>query len=179
MKRIVYYVASSIDGYISGINDDVSGFLYDGKGVERYLEDLKAFRTVIMGRSTYEFGYKFGVEAGQPSPTYAHMMHYIFSDNLRFESQSEQVVVKRMDIDEVKQLKETSETDIYLCGGGKLAGWLLENKQLDVLKIKLNPLVIGKGVKLFEGLGGSYQLELIESNTYENGLQLISYSINY
>lgn len=122
MKRIVYYVASSIDGYISGINDDVSGFLYDGKGVERYLEDLKAFRTVIMGRSTYEFGYKFGVEAGQPSPTYAHMMHYIFSDNLRFESQSEQVVVKRMDIDEVKQLKETSETDIYLCGGGKLAG---------------------------------------------------------
>ena len=61
MKKIVYYVASSLDGYISGIDDDVSGFVYEGEMVEKYLEDLKSFQTVIMGRNTYEFGYKFGV----------------------------------------------------------------------------------------------------------------------
>lgn len=179
MAKIVYYVASSIDGFISGINDDVSGFIYNGRGVDRYFEDLKSYKTVIMGRSTYEIGYKFGAEAGQPSPAYPHMKHYIFSNHLQFENQNEQVEIKKMDIEEIQQIKNTSETDIYLCGGGKFAGWLLEKKQIDVLKIKLNPIIIGNGIRLFENLTTKYQLELAESKVYDNGLQIISYNIKY
>lgn len=37
MRKIIYYVASSIDGFISGLNDDVSGFIYTGSGTEKYL----------------------------------------------------------------------------------------------------------------------------------------------
>ncbi len=76
MKKIVYYVASSLDGYIAGINDDISTFIPDGKGVEKYLSDLQSFKTVIMGLRTYEFGYQFGLQPGQPA--YPHMQHYIF-----------------------------------------------------------------------------------------------------
>lgn len=52
MKKIIYYVATSLDGYIAGPNDDISGFAMDGEGVEKYLSDLKAFSVVIMGRRT-------------------------------------------------------------------------------------------------------------------------------
>lgn len=78
MKKIIYYVATSIDGFISGLNEDISGFLPDGNGVQKYLDDLKEFKTVIMGRKTYEFGYKYGLKPG--SPAYPHMDHYIFSN---------------------------------------------------------------------------------------------------
>ena len=78
MRKIIYYVASSLDGFISGPDDDVSDLVYTGSGVEQYLNDLQSFETVIMGRSTYEFGYKFGVAPGDPSPTYQYMKHYIF-----------------------------------------------------------------------------------------------------
>lgn len=54
MKKIIYYIATSMDGYVSGENNDVSAFLYQGKGVEKYLADLSGFKTVIMGRKTYE-----------------------------------------------------------------------------------------------------------------------------
>ncbi|MEJ2066019.1 MAG: hypothetical protein P8X74_22535, partial [Reinekea sp.] len=67
MRKIVYYVASSIDGYISGLNDDVSGFIYEGDGVQKYLNDLGSYDTVIMGKNTYEFGYKHGLKPGQPA----------------------------------------------------------------------------------------------------------------
>ena len=50
----------SLDGFIVGPEDDISGFTADGAGIDHYLEDLKDFDTVIMGRKTYEFGYKFG-----------------------------------------------------------------------------------------------------------------------
>ncbi|WP_373518949.1 dihydrofolate reductase family protein [Pricia sp.] len=88
MKRIIYYVATSIDGFIAGPKDDASGFTATGEGVARYLEDLKDFKTVIMGRRTYEFGYKYGLEPGQPA--YSHMQHYIFSKTLKFKDQSNQ-----------------------------------------------------------------------------------------
>ncbi|WP_209405722.1 dihydrofolate reductase family protein [Pseudozobellia sp. WGM2] len=84
MAQIVHYVAISIDGFIAGPNDDTSGFKATGDGVSQYLEDLKDFKTVIMGRRTYEFGYTYGLEPGQPA--YSHMQHFIFSKTLKFEN---------------------------------------------------------------------------------------------
>lgn len=179
MAKIVYYVASSIDGFISGMNEDMSGFIYQSEGVEKYLKELESFKTVIMGRNTYEFGYKFGAKAGEPSPIYMHMKHYIFSNTLKFENQSDMVEIKKIDLKEVQRIKAASETDIYLCGGGTLAGWLLENEEINVLKIKLNPIILGGGVKIFENITKKYQLELVESLLFDKGLQTISYNITY
>lgn len=179
MRKIVYYVASSVDGFISGIDDNVSGFVSEGSGVVKYLGDLAAFDTVIMGRNTYEFGYKYGAQPGQPSPVYPHMTHYIFSDSLTFDTQDEKVHVKKVRLDEVNQLKQTEGSAIYLCGGGQFAGWLLDHQQIDVLKLKLNPVLLGQGVKLFGESKKEVQLELIESEPYDGGLQIMTYTIHY
>ncbi|MBM1105985.1 dihydrofolate reductase [Aurantibacter crassamenti] len=177
MKKIIYYVAISIDGFIAGPNEDISGFTAAGEGVNKYLEDLKDFKTVIMGRKTYEFGYKYGLVPGQPA--YPHMQHYIFSFGLQFENQSDQVHVCKLDIDIIKNLKQKSETDIYMCGGGKFAGWLLENELIDIVKIKLNPLILGDGIRLFGSSKKQYQLKLVESESFNDGLTINTYQVNY
>lgn len=175
MRKIVYYVASSLDGFISGLNDDISGFVATGNGVEKYLADLANFDTVIMGRNTYEFGYKYGLQPGQPA--YTHMKHYIFSNNLKFENPNPQVQVKGLDLSEIDKLKAEEGTDIYLCGGGQFASWLLENKKIDTLKLKLNPLILGEGIKLFGNSSSNYKFELVDSSVYENGLQLMTFDV--
>lgn len=177
MRKIVYYVASSIDGFISGLNDDISGFVGTGNGVDKYLADLENFDTVIMGRNTYEFGYKYGLKPGQPA--YPHMKHYIFSKNLKLENPHQQVQIKNVDLAEIDKLQREEGTDIYLCGGGQFAGWLLENKKIDTLKLKLNPLILGEGIKLFGNSSSNYKLELVNSSVYENGLQIMTFRIIY
>ncbi|WP_420151153.1 dihydrofolate reductase family protein [Spirosoma sp.] len=177
MRRIVYYVACSIDGFISGPNDDVSGYVGVGNGVEKYLGDLASFDTVIMGRNTYEYGYKFGIEPGQPA--YPNMTHYIFSNNLTFNSQHEKVQVKPVSLEEIDTIKRQSGSDIYLCGGGQLAGWLLDHQQIDILRIKLSPLILGQGVKLFGDSKQDYRAELLDSTVYDHGLQIMTYKLNY
>lgn len=179
MRRIVYYVASSLDGFISGLNDDVSGFIYTGSGVDKYFSDLKSYDTVIMGRATYEFGYKFGVKPGEPSPAYSHMKHYIFSNNLKLENLNPQVQVKKLDLNEIDKLQKEEGTDIYLCGGGQLAGWLLDNQKIDVLKLKINPLILGAGIEIFGNSSTKCKLELVETSKYENGLQIMTFNVLY
>lgn len=175
MRKITYYVASSLDGFICGPNEDITGFVGDGNGVARYLEDLNEYDTVIMGRNTYEFGYKFGLKPGQRA--YPHMTHYIFSNTLKFENPDPKVHVLPIEMENVKKIKAEPGSDIYLCGGGKFAGWLLDNDLVDILKIKLNPLVLGSGTRLFGDSARDINLELIDSNLFDKGLQIMTYRI--
>jgi dihydrofolate reductase len=177
MRKIIYYVASSLDGFISGPNEDIWGFVDTGNGVDKYLTDLANFDTVIMGRCTYEFGYTYGLKPGQPA--YPHMNHYIFSRTLKLESPSPKVQVKEIDMNEIHHIQSQKGTDIYLCGGGQFAGWLLDNHKIDTLILKLNPLILGEGTRLFGKSSKKYKLQLIDSEKYEKGLQIMTYKIHY
>jgi dihydrofolate reductase len=177
MRKIVYYVAMSLDGFIAGPNEKIDGYVSDGSGLETYLNDLKKFDTVIMGRKTYEFGFKFGIIPGMPA--YEHMDHYIFSNTASYEKSHPQVKIVQRDLEIVKELKEGDGSDIYLCGGGVFAGWLLENELIDVLKIKLSPAIFGDGLKLFGNSKKEVQMELIELGKHDHGLVLLTYKLNY
>jgi dihydrofolate reductase len=176
-KKIVYYVATSLDGYICGEDEDISGFVAEGNGVQKYISDLNDYKTVIMGRKTYEFGYKFGLKPG--GAPYPHMNHHIFSDSLHFDTQENNVHINKLELNQIDSIKAKSPTDVYLCGGGVFAGWLLDNEKIDILKLKINPFLLGKGTKLFGGSKKSVQLELLGSETFDGGLLINTYKIKY
>ena len=177
MRRIVYYVAISLDGYISGKDGDISGFTAQGDGVDQYLQDLQSYDTVIMGRNTYEFGYDFGLIPGQLA--YPHMTHYVIASKLEFNDQHQNLHIIDPSLEEIDKIQQQSGTDIYLCGGGQLAGWLLDHQKIDILKIKLNPMLLGSGIRLFGSSETFYQLELLDSKRYQQGLQIITYKVLY
>lgn len=173
MKKLIYYVAASLDGYISGPDDDIGGFVSGGSGVDQYLADLKDFDTVIMGKNTYEFGYKFGLKAGQRA--YPHMVHYIISTTLKFDRPDEGVNVLPPKLSSIEEIKKGQGKDIYLCGGGQLAGWLLDHDMIDILRIKLNPLILGQGTPLFGNSARKLNLQLADTIRYDHGLQIMTY----
>lgn len=173
MQKIVYYVASSLDGFIAGKNDDISLFVQKGTGIEKYKIDLLNFETVIMGRRTYEFGYRYGIKPGQP--VYPNMEHHIFSDSLKIENLADSVNIEKKSIDRVKEIKANAQTDIYLCGGGEFAGWLLDNGLIDQLKLKLNPIILEEGVKLFGNSTNNTKWNLIKNESFERGLKILTY----
>lgn len=174
MRPLIYHVASSLDGFIAGKNADISRFLHKGNHLADYQKSLSNYDTVIMGKNTYEFGYAFGLAAGQPA--YAHMEHFIFSKSIEFESQAKSVhIVKENWLEKIAELKAESGSPIYLCGGGAFAGFLLENDFIDQVILKLNPIVLGEGVPLFGSSKKQASLELTENKHYENGVSLLSY----
>ncbi|GAB4565561.1 MAG: dihydrofolate reductase family protein [Haliangiales bacterium] len=175
MRKLVYDVALTLDGFIAHEDGSIGGFAMEGAHADAYMERLQGYDTVVMGRKTYEAGYAFGLKPGQRA--YPHMDHYIVSKTLELGDDAEVTVVRGDFVDAVKKLKQADGGDIYLCGGGMLAGVLLDHGLIDQLLIKLNPVIIGSGISLFGARAGQVAATLIDTETYENGVVLLRYSL--
>ncbi len=168
MRDIIYDVAVSLDGYIAAKGGDASAFPHTGDHADAYGERLQTYDTVIMGRKTYEYGYDFGLPPG--ARAYPEMAHYIFSKSLVLPDNPDVRAVRNNWLGKIDALKADTGGATYLCGGGIFAGFLVQNGRVDLLRLKVAPLVLGSGIKLFEGLTKPIPTQLITSRPYENGV---------
>ncbi|MBD1940783.1 dihydrofolate reductase [Coleofasciculus sp. FACHB-712] len=172
MRKLKYYVACTIDGFIAHEDHTIDGFPPEGEHITDYLESLKQFDVVVMGRRTYEFGLKLGVT--NPYPT---MKQYVFSRTMK-ESPDENVELVSDNIAElVRKLKAETGKDIYLCGGADLATMLFAENLIDEIILKLSPVLFGSGIPLFSGVIRQTALELTNSKIYGNGILLLHYRV--
>lgn len=175
MQQIIYDVAVSIDGYISGPGGDISQFAQEGAVVEDYSARLETYATAIMGRATYEFGYRFGMQPGQ-NP-YAHMETIILSKSLDLPDDAEVAVQSSSDAEAIDAIRAQSSGPVYLCGGGAFAGSLLAQGRIDVLRLKRAPIILGGGVSLFGDTKGSLGLEHTKTRDYGGGYLFQEYRV--
>lgn len=149
MQPLIYDVAVSVDGFIDGPGGDISAFPAEGPIVDDYLARLEGYAAALMGRATYEFGYRFGLVPG--ANPYPAMKTVIVSTSLGLPSGAEVEVVAADAASRVAALKREAAGPVYLCGGGALAGWAAASGLLDVLRLKRPPIVLGAGTPLLRG----------------------------
>ncbi len=172
MRKIKYYVACSVDGFIARKDGSFGDFIVEGEAVNDYIESLKLFDIVLMGRKTYEVGLK----EGKTNP-YPMMKSYVFSRSMK-ESPDEQVELVSQNASElVRSLKNEPGKDIYLCGGANLATMLFAQNLIDEIILKVNPFVMGSGIPLFGEVIKPTSLELTNSKIYESGVLLLNYRV--
>lgn len=189
MRSLVYYVASTVDGFIAREDGSFDFFLSEGEHFaylfSEYPETLpghlretlnvhdknKHFDTVLMGRRTYDVGLKLGIT----SP-YSHLKQYVFSRSI---SESPHPDIHLMSSEDpvqiVRELKRGDGLDIWLCGGGELASSLFS--EIDEVILKVNPIVIGSGTPLFARSFGPTRLDLLETKAFDNGFVINRYRI--
>ncbi len=178
-RKLIYYVAMTLDRYIAHEDESVDGFLIEGHYIPDFIASLSMFDTMLMGKRTYEWGFNHGGIPGEPAPYPNPMMNYVFSKSMQ-DYQHERLQVVREDAPQfVQRLKQQPGKPIWLCGGGDLAGSLLDQQLIDELIIKLNPVIFGKGIPLFGKSTKEVGLSLLDSKIYNNGLIMLHYAIHY
>jgi len=178
-RKLVYYVATTVDHFIAHEDGSVGGFLEQGHHIPDYINSLRDYDTVIVGKNTYEIGYAYGLVAGEPVPTYAHMMQYVFSQSMPEYNHPQLQVIRQDPAEFMTQLKAKTGGNIYLCGGGQLAGYLLSHRLIDSLILKVNPVLFGAGIPLFGASSQQIALTLSDSKIYANGVIFSHYAITY
>lgn len=165
MQHIIYDVAVSADGFITGPNADVSAFPHTGAIVDDYLARLASYSTVLMGRGTYEFGLRHGLTPG--ANPYPSMRCIVVSSTLTLPGPTVEVW---RDISGLPALRKTAPGPIYLCGGGTLGSAVAAAGHLTHLALKRAPVVLGSGTPLFAGLPQTAHLNLQSQTDYGDGL---------
>ena len=175
MQPIIYDVAVSIDGYISGPSGDVSKFPLTGEFVDDYQQRLSAYASCVMGRMCYEFAYRFGLKPGE-NP-YPSMRTVVFSTSLELPKKSDVELVSTGMVGFLKQLRHDSPGPIYLCGGGEFAGSVAKHGLIDKLRIKRVPILLGCGVKLFADQTPPGSLHHVVTKEYDDGIVFQEYDL--
>lgn len=172
MRKLKYHVAITADGFIAREDGTFDCFPALGEHVTDYLESLKSYGAVIMGRKTYEVGLKMGI-----TDPYPFLKSYVFSRSMKT-SPDERVDLVNGDLPEtIRKLKDEPGKDIYLCGGAELATQLLKEGLVDEVILKVNPLLLGSGIPVFSNIGRHVDLELIATKVYTSGVVLLSYRV--
>lgn len=187
-RKLVYYVASTVDGFIARKDGSFDFFLFQGEHfadlIDRFPEtfpahlhpmlgvskDAQRFDTVLMGRNTYEIGVREGI-----TNPYAPLRQYVVSRTMQGNPDPAVQLHQGEPLELVRRLKEEDGKDIWLCGGSKLAASLFT--EIDEVILKINPLLIGEGMPLFDGSIGVRAATLIEHKVYPNGFVLARYTL--
>ncbi|MFB8274310.1 dihydrofolate reductase family protein [Nocardia colli] len=190
MRKLTYYVASTIDGYIATEEGSVDFFPVGGDHgpaiTAQYPETLptkvresmgidkrnRYFDTVLMGRKTHDFG----VRTGTSSP-YAHLKQYVVSTTLPENPDPDVELIASDPLAKVRELKRDNGLGIWLCGGGELAQELLP--EIDQIFLKLYPVLLGRGKSLFGSgprLPDAAKFRVITSRVFEDGVAFMKYS---
>ncbi len=173
MAEINYYIAISVDGYIAKENGSFDCFLMEGPHATDFFERLKGFDDVLMGKNTYQIG----LDAGVTEP-YPGIKHHVISRSITQIPNENVALINEDPISYIKELKSNPDKSIWLCGGGELAALLLNEKLIDKITVKINPVVLGSGIPLFSTIDTDAQLTLESSEAYDNGVVLLSYNVN-
>ncbi|MCC3316378.1 dihydrofolate reductase family protein [Nocardia africana] len=185
MRKLIYFVGVSLDGYIAGPGGEYD-FYPVAEGMSEFVtarypesvpahlrphvgmavdEPNKEWDTILMGRGTYEPALSVGIASPYP-----HLKQYVVSATLDRVDDPQVELVPRDPVALVRRLKQEDGKDIWLCGGGQLAGALVE--EIDALIIKSYPVVAGGGISAFTGNFRPTAFTPVQRREFGNGAQI-------
>lgn len=176
MRRLLLNLTTSLDGFIADRDEGIDWIQAppDDRAVEYpgdYLELMASVDTLVMGRATYELSLRI------PGGT------HVFADKAVF------VVTSRADLEPrdgvesvgsdpasfVRDLKEQAGGTIWLFGGGRLATALCSAGLIDDYLIVVQPVLLGDGIRLWQGGPAPRDLELVHTREWPGGLVELRY----
>ena len=163
MRKIKLFIASSLDGYIAKKDGSVDWL---PENVDSgYAPFYSSIDTILMGKKTYEQILTFG------KYPYKDKTSYVFTRNTN--KQKDENVEFTSDVKEfVEKLISSSGKDIWLVGGSDIASTFLNHKLVDELILSVIPVVLGKGIPLFNNIKEEIKLELTKTTEYAELVEL-------
>lgn len=184
MRKIIVLSFITLDGVMQapgGPEEDMAGdFKYggwmapfddedDGKIMGKYMEPAD----LLLGRKTFEIWENYWPQHGDMWPRINEVTKYVLS-NTRDESGWNNTVFLNS-LEDIKKLKNSAGDDIKVWGSSQLVQLLLQHDIVDELWLKIHPLLLGKGKKLFEDKAAPAAFTLTESTITSRGVIVTRY----
>ena len=174
-RKVIVYIAASVDGYIAKHGYDLSFLdIVTQEGEDYgYGEFIQTIDTVIVGRKTYDWVMQHVAEF-----PHASKACYIITRTPRPASGTVQFYTGDLRA-LVLQLKQQTGRHIFVDGGAEVVNTLLQEQLVDELIISTIPVLLGNGVRLFKEGIPEQRLSLVQSRAYASGLVQQHFTVNH
>ncbi len=167
MRKIILFIATSLDGFIAGPRGEIDWLFTDQDyGYKKFYSSID---TLLMGRKTYELANSF------PEWPYAGKKVIVFThkkgkkdSRVEFSSNPNQVIQK---------IRKQKGKNAWLVGGGEVVSFFLQQKGIDEMRVFIHPLILGKGIPLFPTRRGENSLSLQKTRKFSSGLVELHYCV--
>ena len=167
MRKVILFIASSLDGYIARTSGSVDWLFTDQD--YGYTDFFATIDTVLMGRRTYEQVLSFG------DYPYKGTQGFVFSKT-HSEERDENVTFISSDLTSfIEKLKGGTGKHIWLVGGTEIIQSCISHDLIDEFVISVHPIILGDGIPLFRAPLPMRKLKLKNCRTFDTGLVQLTY----
>lgn len=185
MRKVIVLEFITLDGVMQapgGSKEDTSGGFKYGGWMGPYFDDasgkvmaeqMEGEYDLLLGRVTYDIFAGYWPTHTESWPQVNKITKYVVSKTLKNPTWENTVVIK--DINGLKQLKKSKGPALQIYGSSQLIQTLLKNDLIDELWLKIFPVILGHGKRLFTKEVPPAAFSLIESKTTPSGVIFASY----
>ena len=185
MRRLVWLMHVSLDGFVAGPNGEIDWIYLEDEMFEDVQTLVNTADTALYGRVTYQLMESYWPTAAKgPTATKHDIDHanwlnpalkIVFSRTLKSVEWHNTRIIKDHIGEEIAKLKKQPGKNLILFASPNLASTLMNHDLIDEYWFNINPIVLHKGIPLFKDINNIHKLKLLESKTYKNGVVKLYY----
>ena len=184
MRKLIVFNHVSLDGYFTDSNGNMSfaqNPFPDAEWDAFVAGNAGGGGTLVFGRVTYELMASFWPTpfAAEQMPDVAERMNnlpkVVFSRTMKEASWQNTKLVKNDMAGEVRKMKNEDGNDMVIFGSGMIVSQLAQENLIDEYQFVVNPVILGKGRTMFEGIQEKLTLKLKSTRPFGNGNVLLCY----
>ena len=182
MRKLIVFNSVTLDGYFVGNGGDMNwAHRSDPEWLAFTAENAAGGCEAVYGRVTYQMmaGWWPSPNALQAFPSVAKAMNempkVVFSRTLEAATWNNTRLIKEDLADAVRQLKQEPGPDLLIMGSGSIVSQLTQERLIDEYQMVVQPIVLGAGRPMFDGVKDRLTLKRTKSRTFENGCVVLWY----
>lgn len=183
MSKLSVFNFISLDGYYKDLNNGIDWHQHGQEEGEFSAKNLGQDNILLFGRVTYEMMASWWPtqNAITAMPKVAKGMNnaekIVCSNTLKTADWQNTRVISGDVFKQLAELKKNSTKDITILGSGNLTTQLAEAGLIDSFQIMIDPVAIGNGTAIFEGIQHQLMLKLTDTQSFKSGTVLLSYEV--
>jgi dihydrofolate reductase len=184
MRKLIVFNHVSLDGFFTDVNGDMSfaqNAIPDAEWDAFLAGNASVGGMLVFGRVTYALlaGFWPTPFAVEQMPDVAKQMNnlpkVVFSRTLKEATWNNTRLMRGDMVDEIRMMKQKDGEDMVIFGSGSIVSQLAEEALIDEYQIVVDPVALGKGRTMFEGIKEKLPLKLKKTRTFGNGNVLLCY----
>ncbi len=184
MRKLKLQMQISIDGFVASTSGEMDWLTWDWDDeLKRYVIDLtEPVDRVLLGRKLAEGFIPHWAAAAKEenADIYTRRMgerpKTVFSNTLQSNAWGHETELASGDLtEEITKIKQQEGGDLIVYGGGNFVSNLIKKGLIDEYHLFVNPVILGQGMPIFQGLDNQYKMKLLYTRQFQSGITVLCY----